>query len=251
MIPVHEILDPMNDGFVPDLFADPAEDDRRTVIGSPVSKITDLGNKSVGFAGLTQSFTDYWPVYQPNGINGLGCMEYVRDATDEKLISFNDIATARPNFFMQFVWRYTGDLFAGSNYIMSIVFNATGTVQYLMSLSGVTGLLLSRPWRQFTGSVGLIFSTLVLVLNQPYIIEVSYDQSNSLHSFTINGILQGTSAIMLPDFTDKFNITTNHPSAAAGTKSQYAAMLFQNEIPSAFSIEKRRRYLANRYNIAI
>lgn len=250
MIPVHEILDPMNDGFVPDLFADPAEDDRRTVIGEP-PKITELGNKSIGFANLTQSLTLDQPVYQPSGINNLGCIEYVNDLTTEKLVSFNNIAAGAPNFFMQFVWRYTDTISAGSNYMMSIVLNTTGTIQYLMLLEGATGLLLSRPWRQFTGTIGGIYSTFVLVQNQPYIIEVLYDRDNLLHSLTINGSLQGTSASMITDSVNKMNIATNHPSGPFGLKSQYAPILIQNQIPSPFSIERRRRYLANRYNIAI
>lgn len=238
---------PLTWGPIPDLFIDPAEDDRRTIVAGAETTIEELGNKTLGFANLEQPLIDDQPRYQPNGINSRGCIESVDSPSDERLYSINDVSVAPTNFFLQLVWRYTAD---PGHYIINCAFNDSNSIQYLLSMGG-DGILLSRPYYQYGGgSVGIIYSSLNLTQNQAYIIEVSYDQANSLHSLTINGLFQGSSSDMITLSVNRFKIWTVH-AAIPTPPMQCGIILIQREIPSALSIEKRRRYLANYYNISI
>ena len=195
---------PATAGMNPNLWTNAHDADRRSVSGN---QFTNLRNKWTGFNDWSQASGPLQPEFEPSGINGLGCVARVDSPSLEKLESFNSIGSSQVNFFLQFVWRYTGTLAGTNGYIFSIVFNSLGTVQYLMTVSPATGKIWSRPWNGVT--VGGINSVTVLNLNQPYIIEILYDQAANLHSLTIDGTLEGTSNTLLSNTVDRINMITN------------------------------------------
>ena len=239
---------PATAGINPDLWTDADDEDRRTI--SIGDQISNLRNKWVGFNDFSQASAPLQPEYESNGINGLGSVAKIDSPSLEKLNSLNLIASAPPNFFLQFVWRYTGTLAGTDGYIFTIIFSGGGTVQYLLTINIVTQQIWSRPWWQPVGTVGGITSSLTLNQNQAYIIEILYDQTSSLHSLTLNGIFQGSSSTMITTIIDRFHIYTNHPTLSA-PQSQEGTLFFNQTIPSALQIQRNRRYLANRYNISI
>lgn len=236
---------PMATNPIPDAWIDADDENKRTLNGADISA---LANKATDFIVFSQPDADIQPRFQSSGINGLGVMEYVDHPSLEKLNSNNNIVSGPPNFFLQFVWRYTGVLIGTNGYIFSIVFSSGGTVQYLLTIWPDFQKIISRPWA--LANVGAIVSNLALNQNQAYIIEILYDQSASLHSLTIDGIFQISSNTMINISTDQMNLFTNHPSLTA-PQVQYGGLMIQKTIPSELSIRRRRRYLANRYNISI
>lgn len=238
---------PATSGINPVLWTDIDDADRRTVVGDQIS---NSRNKWTGFNDFSQASGSLQPEYQPIGINGKGVAEKVDSPSLEKLNSFNLTGSSQINFFLQFVWRYTGTLTGTAGYIFIIAFTAGSTVQYLLTIDIVTRQIFSRPWRQFVGGVGAILSPLALNQNQAYIIEILYDQISSLHSLTIDGVFQGSSSSLIVDFIDRFNMTTNHTVISA-PQSQRGALFFSRTIPSALQIQRNRRYLANRYAISL
>jgi len=239
---------PTVNGFVADSWDDANDLDRLTLVGDQISV---SGNKAIAFNDFSQAADLLQPEYQPLGINGKGVIEKVDSPSLERLSSLNLIAPSTPNFFLQFAWRYTGTLTGTNGYLFSIVFNASGTVQYLLTINTVTKQIFSRPWRQFTGTVGGVTSSLVLNQDQPYIIEIMYDQANSLHSLTIDGVFQGSSSTMLPNVIDRFEMITNHWTTLTAPQSQRGTLFGNRAVPSYLRIKNNRRYLANRYNISI
>lgn len=236
---------PTTAGMKPDLWTSANDADRRSLSGN---QFTNLRNKWTGFVDFSQASGPLQPEFEPSGINGLGCVARVDSPSLERMNSFNFLVSVPINFFLQFVWRYTGTLTGTDGYIFIIVFTAGQTVQYLLSINPVTRQLFSRPWRQFVGSVGAISSSLALNQNQAYIIEIIYDQASSLHSITIDGVFQNSSSSLITPFIDRFNMTTNH-TVGSGPPSEESDFFFQRSIPNERTIKANRRYLANRYGI--
>lgn len=248
---VAEVLNPMNDGFPPDLFVRFGDSDRRVVTGDSPPKITQMGNRSTGFADLTQSVSENQPRYQSNGINGLGCMDYITSPSLERMISFNTVTAQSANFYLLFAWRYTGTLAGTDGSILTIGFRNDGSYQYIMTIDTTTAKIYSRPWQSGPGSVGDFYSTSALTQNTAYIIEVVYDNANTLHELFIDGTSEGSSSTMLPDNHDRINLTTNHPSVLTAPNAEYEGMILMSDVPSQAARNRWRRYLANATNIGI
>lgn len=234
-------------GMNPDLWTSANDADRRSLSGN---QFTNLRNKWTGFNDFSQASGPLQPEFEPSGINGLGCVARVDSPSFEYLESLNIVGSTQVNFFLQFVWRYTGTLAGTDGYVLIMEFKSPATVQYLMTVAPANGKLSSRPWRQFTGTVGGILSNTVLNQNQAYIIEILYDQSANLHSVKIDGVLEGTSNTLLGDTIDRYNIYTNH-TVLSGPPSEESDFFFQRSIPSELTIKTNRRYLANRNGISL
>jgi hypothetical protein len=239
--------DPFLSGPSPDLYIDPQVEEGRVLSGD---NIVELSNLSVGgsFNPLTQGTEALQPEFEPNGINGLASIARVDSPSIEHLISFNTIPSSQMNFFLQFVWRYTGTLSGTGGYSVILTFNDLNTVQYIMKQDVATGKLESRPYVEGEGYLGWIQSISSLTQNQPYVIEVRYDQLADLHTLTIDGVLEGSIDVRIPYTINRNKIYTAHP-VASGPASEISAFSFHRQIPDNSVIEERRRYLSQKYGI--
>lgn len=238
---------PMVSGEVPELFMDANDDNRVSTRSDPPNLlITSLRNKSTGsLNNFFQPALDKQPRLQANGINGLGSIES-RD-TDDVLESVNTVSAAPVNFYLQFVWRMTA-VPPSTIYAMSMNFG--GGFQYFLVRTPATGKMQSRPF--LGSSVGIIESIAAINADTTYIFTVIYDQPNSLHKFTINGVVQGTSSSLVSNnYSDRNNFLMNHVSVPISGASLGGTFLFHRRIPTDLTIARRTRYLANRYNVTV
>lgn len=241
-----EILDPMNDGSPPELFVNFGDDDRRVVIGDP-PKITQMGNRSVGFLNLTQGASSEQPEYEANGINGLGSVES-QDA-DRSLESLNTVGSAQVSFVAQFVWRQT---LANTGYVFSIGLTPHA---YVLAFDDTIDKFLSRSWNSVSGFIGAFYSTNTFGLNIPLVVTLIYDSPNIAVTLRVNGIQEGSVLSGLIDTTSTYNVhLLNHwGSAYLGLPGQQIGSFFFDwgSLPNLARIERRERYLANLYGISI
>jgi len=105
----------------------------------------------------------------------------------------------------------------------------------------------------------IITDSTALVTGTDFIIECQFDPPNNIHRITVNGVtaVSGPASNTTPP--NAFGIS--YPGAAIfgvldpgnppDIDGFYSELLVQNSVPPIPETTKRRRYLANRYNITI
>lgn len=242
------ISHPTTVGKTPDVWANPNDNNKRTMNGANVQ---GLGNKSIGLSDFVELTASRQPLYQSNGINGLGAIES-RDSFS-RLKSDNSVASSSPVYTATFGWMHTIDP-TPPGYIFTVAF--TSSHVYILAFDDVTERFLSRSWTSGLGFFGAFYSSNSFSRNIPVIVTVIYDSPNSQTILRVNGSQEGSTSSVISAACTDYDINL----LAHWTDGAYLSMPGQRfgefmanagSLPTIEQIRRRERYLANYYNVSI
>lgn len=227
-------------GIPPDIWVDPAVDDKRIMNGANVQTLQKIEGSLVDFTRITAGEQ---PLYTAGAINNLGVIE--SQSVERQLRSVNTVSSSQISFVAQFVWRRTLDL---GGYIFTTGF--TDLNAYILDFTG--GKFRCRSFRVGVGFIGEFSSASSFpALNVAAVVTVVYDAPNNLLTLRINGIHEGSTSTVLTISTTEYNIILlNHWGVAnfSITGQQMGAFMSNwGILPSLEQIKTRERYLMNRY----
>lgn len=211
----------------------------------------------VSYAIMEQTGGAAQPLYVASGINGLPSIRQTV-GQNESLLSGNFFSGA--SVFLQFVFRPLSSNTATSN-MMTVLKRLSPLDIWVLRLT--PGLILEA----LTGNLfvpevvtNIITASSALVIGTDYLIECRFDPPDNVHSIKVNGVIVASStatntvtpdvfAIVYPGASNLGDIgVVGNPPDIDGL---YSELLVQNSVPPTPETDKRRRYLANRYNISI